>query len=116
MIPTSFMQLDEMPKTPNGKIDAKSLPVPKLSSKHVNADSELEKSIFEICSEIMGFDDFGVTDDLYELGFTIIGLIRKSTLLSFFSNRQFAILPKTLKSVMGLLKAKLMKVNINIIG
>ena len=33
MIPTSFMQLDEMPKTPNGKIDAKSLPVPKLSSK-----------------------------------------------------------------------------------
>ena len=79
MIPTSFMQLDEMPKTPNGKIDSKSLPVPKLSSQHVNADSELEKSIFEICSEIMGFDDFGVTDDLYELGFTSLTIMRLST-------------------------------------
>ena len=79
MIPTSFMQLDEMPKTPNGKIDAGNLPDPKLTSHHVDAESELEESIFEICSEIMGFDDFGVTDDLYELGFTSLTIMRLST-------------------------------------
>jgi len=79
MIPTSFMQLNEMPKTPNGKIDTKNLPSPKLSSQNVSAESELEESIFEICSEIIGFDDFGVTDDLYELGFTSLTIMRLST-------------------------------------
>ena len=79
MIPTSFTQLDSMPKTPNGKIDTKSLPLPKISTEHVNAENELEESILRICAEIVGFDDFGVTDNLYGIGFTSLTLMRLST-------------------------------------
>ncbi|WP_405295866.1 D-alanine--poly(phosphoribitol) ligase subunit DltA [Methanobrevibacter sp.] len=79
MIPTSFTQLDSMPKTPNGKIDIKNLPDPKISTELVSAENELEESIFEICAEIAGFNDFGVTDNLYELGFTSLTIMRLST-------------------------------------
>ena len=79
MIPASFTQLDSMPKTPNGKIDTKNLPNPEISSQHVLPENELEESIFEICSDILGFDDFGVTDNLYELGFTSLSIMRLST-------------------------------------
>lgn len=79
MIPTSFTQLDSMPKTPNGKIDTRNLPLPKISTEHVDAENELEESIFKICAEIVGFDDFGVTDNLYGIGFTSLTMMRLST-------------------------------------
>ena len=79
MIPTSFTQLDSMPKTPNGKIDIKNLPDPKITTELIRAENELEENLLEICAEIVGFDDFGVTDNLYELGFTSLTIMRLST-------------------------------------
>ena len=79
MIPTSFTHLDSMPKTPNGKIDIKNLPLPKISTEQVSARNELEENIFKICAEIVGFDDFGVTDNLYGIGFTSLTMMRLST-------------------------------------
>ncbi len=79
MIPTSFTHLDSMPKTPNGKIDAMNLPLPEISTEHVMAENELEEGIFKICAEIAGFDDFGVTDNLYGIGFTSLTMMRLST-------------------------------------
>ena len=79
MIPTSFTPLDSMPKTPNGKIDAHNLPLPKISTELVSAESELEEGIFKICTEIVGFEDFGVTDNLYGIGFTSLTIMGLST-------------------------------------
>ncbi|WP_406535292.1 amino acid adenylation domain-containing protein [Methanobrevibacter sp.] len=79
MIPTSFTQLDSMPKTPNGKIDTKNLPLPKISTQRIGPENELEESIFKICAGIVGFDDFGVTDNLYGIGFTSLTIMGLST-------------------------------------
>ena len=79
MIPVSFTQLDSMPKTPNGKVDIRNLPLPVMHAEFVGPENELEEEIFDICSEIAGFEDFGVTDNLYELGFTSLTVMRLST-------------------------------------
>ena len=79
MVPSFFIQMDEFPKTPNGKTDFKNLPVPEVSSEHVDAESELEESILEICSGIVDFDDFGVTDNLYGVGFTSLTIMSLAT-------------------------------------
>ena len=79
MVPSYYTQLDEFPKTPNGKTDFRNLPDPKIVTEHVSAENELEESIFKICAEIMDFDDFGVTDNLYGIGFTSLTMMRLST-------------------------------------
>ncbi|WP_407416359.1 amino acid adenylation domain-containing protein [Methanobrevibacter sp.] len=79
MVPTSFTQLDVMPKTPNGKIDTKNLPSPEISTERIMPENELEESIFKICAEIVGFNDFGVTDNLYGIGFTSLTMMGLST-------------------------------------
>ena len=70
MVPTAYMQLDEMPQTPNGKTDLKALPQPKLDLENVKAETETEEKLFEIAAELINTDQFGVTDDLYAIGFT----------------------------------------------
>ena len=48
MVPTVFMQIDEMPYTPNGKIDFKQLPEPVLKLENVKPVNETEEKLFEI--------------------------------------------------------------------
>ncbi|MBO5152365.1 MAG: amino acid adenylation domain-containing protein, partial [Methanobrevibacter sp.] len=76
MIPTAYMQLDEMPQTPNGKTDTKALPEPKLDLENVKAENEIEEKLFEMASELVNTDQFGVTDDLYAIGFTSLILMK----------------------------------------
>ena len=81
MIPTAYMQLDEMPQTPNGKTDMKALPEPKLDLEYVAAEGETEKKLFEIAAELINTDKFGVTDDLYAIGFTSLILMKFNSLI-----------------------------------
>jgi len=81
MVPTVFIQIDEMPQTPNGKTDLKALPEPSLNLNHVEAETETEKLIFKIVSSLTEVDDFGVTDDLYALGFTSLTLMKLNSLI-----------------------------------
>ena len=76
MVPTAFMQLDEMPQTPNGKTDIKKLPKPKLNLEMVPPETETEEKVFDIASEISKTRAFGVTDDLYAIGFTSLTLMK----------------------------------------
>ena len=76
MVPTAFMQLDELPKTPNGKIDVRNLPEPKLDFENVSPSNDTEEKLFDMISEVEDIDNFGVTDDLYALGFTSLSLIK----------------------------------------
>ena len=81
MVPTAFMQLNEMPQMPNGKTDIKQLPTPELDLENVKPENETEEKLFKFASEIIGTDAFGTTDDLYALGFTSLTLMKLNSMI-----------------------------------
>ena len=81
MIPTAYMQLDEMPQTPNGKTDIKALPEPILYMEYMEAQGKTEQQLFEMAAELINTDQFGVTDDLYSVGFTSLILMKYNSLI-----------------------------------
>jgi acyl-CoA synthetase (AMP-forming)/AMP-acid ligase II/aryl carrier-like protein len=73
MIPSHFIRMDQLPKTPNGKIDRKALVVPELSSlelrsEHKPPSNEREAKLAAICAEVLSRESIGVSDNLFELG------------------------------------------------
>ncbi len=71
MIPSAFVMLDEMPLTPNGKIDRKALPAPEgsgLEKEYVAPRTENEKQLAEIWSEVLGVERVGIYDNFFEIG------------------------------------------------
>lgn len=80
MVPTIFMQLDEMPQTPNGKTDIKSLPEPILAErKYVVPENDVEKFFAETFADILDIAKVGTTDDFFDLGGTSL-LVTKITI------------------------------------
>ncbi|MBR5337150.1 MAG: amino acid adenylation domain-containing protein [Lachnospiraceae bacterium] len=72
MVPTAYMQLEEMPVTPNGKLDMKSLPIPELyrSGDAAKASTPAEQAFCDIFSELLHVEDVGVNEDFFDLGGT----------------------------------------------
>ncbi|EDT41451.1 amino acid adenylation domain protein [Burkholderia ambifaria MEX-5] len=71
MIPAAFMWLDQIPLSPNGKVDRKALPAPALPSlqgTYVAPRSELEQSVAEIFADVLQLDRVGAEDDFFHLG------------------------------------------------
>lgn len=72
MIPSYFIALDEFPYTPNGKIDKKSLPLPKINKektdKFIAPKTDLEIKLAKIFENILSTSPIGVTDNFFELG------------------------------------------------
>ena len=73
MIPTSFIMLDAMPLTPNGKIDRRALPEPEpdrsgLENVYVAPRDEKERILADVISDTLGIDKIGVDDDYFEIG------------------------------------------------
>jgi len=72
MVPTVFMEIEEFPLTPNGKIDRRALPVPDLSkaliSLYVPPRNELEEQVAELWSSHLQVDQIGIHDNFFELG------------------------------------------------
>ncbi len=73
MIPTYFVQLDEIPLTPNGKIDRKALPNPtgenlNLRAAYVAPESDLEQQLAALWSQTLGTVRIGIHDNFFELG------------------------------------------------
>ncbi|MBH5318588.1 amino acid adenylation domain-containing protein [Paenibacillus sp. GSMTC-2017] len=72
MIPSFFIPIEEIPLTPNGKVDRKALPEP-LEGMQVNIDAiaprtELELKVAEVMQSVLGINQIGVFDDFFELG------------------------------------------------
>ncbi len=73
MIPATFVLLDAMPMTPNGKIDRKALPAPgrsrpALATQLVAPRSATEESIAGIWCEVLTVDVVGIDDDFFDVG------------------------------------------------
>ncbi|CCF12997.1 amino acid adenylation domain protein [Brevibacillus laterosporus GI-9] len=72
MIPTHMCQIDQIPLTPNGKIDRKSLTIPDrnelLRQAYVAPGSELEARLAIIWQDLLGISPISIYDDFFELG------------------------------------------------
>lgn len=77
MVPSYFTQMDEFPKTPNGKTDFKNLPDPEIDmDEFIRPRNDVENELFDIVSEILGIDEFGVNTDLFSIGLTSLSVIK----------------------------------------
>jgi amino acid adenylation domain-containing protein len=79
MIPQAFVNLDEWPLTPNGKIDRRALPEPELrraESGIVAPGTERETAIAALWREVLGADRIGAEDNFFDLGGNSLSLIR----------------------------------------
>ena len=78
MVPTAYLQLKEMPMTPNGKTDVKALPEPELAvaSAHVEPANDTERAFCKIFADILQMDEVGATDNFFELGGTSLVVTR----------------------------------------
>ncbi|NQU41035.1 MAG: amino acid adenylation domain-containing protein [Lentisphaerae bacterium] len=74
MVPQFFVELDQLPMTPSGKIDRRKLPSPTRDTagiraeSYVAAQSDTEKQIAEIWQELLGVDRVGMHDQFFALG------------------------------------------------
>ena len=78
MVPTAYLQLKEMPMTPNGKTDVKALPEPQLaiSTSYTAPANETEHTFCDIFAGILQMDKVGATDNFFELGGTSLVVTR----------------------------------------
>ena len=71
MVPASFVCLESMPLTPNGKVDFKALPAPETNSSEADfiAPETLEEQVLaDIWAEVIGLKQVGINDNFFELG------------------------------------------------
>ncbi len=71
MIPNYFMRLEKMPVTPSGKTDRKKLPPPDIYERtavYAAPETERQKKLCGILSELLGVQRVGINDDFFELG------------------------------------------------
>lgn len=70
MVPSAIVELEELPKTPNGKTDKKALPAPKGENAISNKEPSTpqEKILCELFAEILGLPKVGVHDHFFYLG------------------------------------------------
>lgn len=71
MVPTVFMQLEEMPFTPNGKVDRQALQevvVFKTQMEQIPARNDFDRKMMELWSEILDTSVTSIEDNFFELG------------------------------------------------
>ena len=83
MVPDVFVQMDKMPLTQNGKIDKKALPKPvSQPEKLKEPETPMQKKIFEIVSNVVGNDYFGIDTSFYKAGLSSISAMKLCILIS----------------------------------
>jgi amino acid adenylation domain-containing protein len=73
MIPASFVTLDRLPLTANGKLDRRALPTPGRSRGEIAEEfapprNDVEEVLAGIWSEALGVEQVGVHDNFFDLG------------------------------------------------
>ncbi|OLF09114.1 hypothetical protein BLA60_21300 [Actinophytocola xinjiangensis] len=89
MVPTTFVVLDALPMTPNGKVDRAALPAPEYAGDTGGRApaNQVEQALLDLFAEVLGVDSVGVEDSFFDLGgdsivsIQLVGRARKAGLL-----------------------------------
>ncbi|MDB6121125.1 MAG: amino acid adenylation protein [Pedosphaera sp.] len=81
MVPSLFEIMDSLPRTPNGKVDRKALPIPnagnmKRDKVFVAPRNPTEETLADIWAEVLSLEKVSVDDNLFELGADSIHLFQ----------------------------------------
>lgn len=80
MIPNLIVQLPKLPLTPNGKINYKELPglnaYTSSSEQHESPRSKVEAQLLEIWSNVLGVQQVGIHDNIFNIGGNSVLLIQ----------------------------------------
>ncbi len=70
MVPGAFVRLDEIPLTPNGKINRKGLPAPVMEGweTYVKPRTRLEELLAEMWGDLLGLEEVSVKANFFDLG------------------------------------------------
>jgi len=73
MVPSQFVLMEKLPLNANGKIDRQALPKPAEKNaqpvrEFVRPQTETEKALALIWSELLKIDGLGINDDFFDLG------------------------------------------------
>ena len=84
MVPAAFVKLQEMPLTPNGKVDRKALPAPDAEALITHAyeapQGPVEEVLAGIWQELLGVERVGRNDSFFDLGghsLLIVSMVEK---------------------------------------
>lgn len=81
MIPQVFMSVERFPKTPDGKMNRRALPVPvrevtKEEEPYARAHSEIERVILNAWRKVLNINLIDVNQNFFEIGGDSLGLVR----------------------------------------
>jgi acyl carrier protein len=112
MIPASFVVLEEMPITANGKVDKKSLPEPtnerpSLASEFIKPQTPTEQSIAAVWQELLHLSEVGIEDNFFDLGGNSLLLVQLHARLQKIFGEQLTMVQLFEHSTIGSLAAQL---------
>ncbi len=81
MVPSAFVMLESLPLTANGKVDRHKLPAPsrerpQLEQAYIAPQTDLERLLAGILSELLKIDRVGIDDNFFDLGATSISILQ----------------------------------------
>ncbi len=96
MIPQYFIRLEQMPYTPNGKIDKKALPEPNsnqlnLQKKVIPARNEIDNTLLAVLKKLLKVDTISIQDSFYDLGGDSLSAIQLCSILYHELNIQLSV-------------------------
>jgi amino acid adenylation domain-containing protein len=73
MVPSAFVAVKELPRTPSGKIDRKALPAPdvkrpELDVSYAAPTTPVQKTLANVWADLLGIDRVGIDDNFFDLG------------------------------------------------
>jgi amino acid adenylation domain-containing protein len=72
MVPSTFLELERLPRTATGKIDRKSLPAPEQArsgaDQPIEPRNQMEAEVATLFAEVLGLERVGINEDFFQLG------------------------------------------------
>src|SRR5262249_54017496 len=97
MVPASYVWLDALPVTENGKLDRKALPLPTtdrpaLANEYAAAQGRDEEALCALWSKLLQVSPVGATDNFFALGGNSLLAVRMAARLKELFGREVPVL------------------------